>query len=77
MMQRYIDKFINYLKIEKNAAAHTITNYRIDLEAFGKFLGDKDVSAIDHLTLRKFLAELRGKNYSKAEWTKVDAGKYI
>ncbi|MDD5436083.1 MAG: tyrosine recombinase XerC [Candidatus Omnitrophica bacterium] len=64
-MQRFIEKFINYLNVEKNASPHTILNYRIDLESFDKFLGDKDVAAIDHLLLRKFLAELRGKNYSK------------
>lgn len=64
-MQRYIDKFVNYLKIERNASEHTITNYKIDLKAFGMFLGEKDVSAVDHLVLRKFLAEMRSKNYSK------------
>jgi integrase/recombinase XerC len=64
-MQRYIDKFINYLKIEKNASKHTITNYSIDLAAFSLFLGEKDVSAVDHLALRRFLAEMRAKNYSK------------
>jgi len=64
-MQRYIDKFINYLKIEKNASEHTITNYKVDLKDFGLFLGEKDVSAVDHLVLRKFLAEMRSKNYAK------------
>ena len=64
-MQRYIDKFINYLKIEKNASGHTITNYAIDLKAFSLFLGEADIDSVDHLALRRFLAELRGKNYSK------------
>jgi len=64
-MQRYIDKFINYLKIEKNAAAHTITNYTIDLKAFALFLGEKDISSVDHFTLRKYLAEMRAKSFSK------------
>ena len=64
-MQRFIDKFINYLEVEKNASRHTILNYRIDLKAFEAFLGDKDINAIDHLLLRKFLAEMRAKNYSK------------
>ncbi len=64
-MQRYIDKFINYLKVEKNASPHTITNYTIDLKAFAAFLGEKDISSVDHLTLRRFLAEMRTKNYSK------------
>ena len=64
-MQRYIDKFINYLKIEKNASKHTIINYTIDLNAFSAFLGDTDVGTVDHLLLRRFLADMRAKNYSK------------
>ena len=64
-MRRYIDKFINYLKIEKNVSSHTIINYTIDLKAFSLFLGQADIDSVDHLILRRFLAELRGKNYSK------------
>jgi tyrosine recombinase XerC/tyrosine recombinase XerD len=64
-MQRHIDKFINYLKIEKNVSNHTIINYTIDLKSFAIFLGEADVDSVDHLALRRFLAELRGKNYSK------------
>ena len=64
-MQRYVDKFMNYLTVEKNASRHTITNYRIDLDSFGAFLGDKDVSVVNHLMLRRFLAEMRTKNFSK------------
>jgi integrase/recombinase XerC len=64
-MQRYIDKFSNYLKIEKNASSHTIINYTIDLKAFSLFLGSAGIDSVDHLSLRRFLAELRGKNYSK------------
>lgn len=64
-MQRYIDKFMNYLRVEKNASGHTITNYTADLGAFAAFLGGKDIAGVDHLTLRRFLAELRSKNYSK------------
>ncbi|MBN2453905.1 MAG: tyrosine recombinase XerC [Candidatus Omnitrophica bacterium] len=64
-MQRYIDKFINYLKVEKNASGHTIKNYSIDLEVFKNFLGDKEIDSVDHLSLRRFLAEMRAKNYSK------------
>jgi len=56
---------MNYLKIEKNVSRHTITNYAIDLKAFSAFLGEKDISAVDHLVLRRFLAEMRSKNYSK------------
>ena len=64
-MQRHVDKFINYLRVEKNASPHTVTNYRADLESFGSFLGDKDVNTVDHLALRRFLAEMRTKSYAK------------
>ena len=64
-MQRYIDKFINYLRVERNASVHTITNYAVDLDMFKAFLGDRDIGAVDHLALRRFLAELRTKNYAK------------
>ncbi len=65
MIQRYIDKFINYLKVERNASVHTITNYLKDLSVFKEFLGDKELESVDHLALRRFLAELRAKDYSK------------
>jgi tyrosine recombinase XerC len=65
MIERYVEKFINYLKVERNSSAHTITNYSIDLRAFDVFLGDKEITTVDHLTLRRFLADMRSKNYSK------------
>lgn len=64
-MQRYIEKFINYLKVEKNSSPHTIVNYEVDLKFFASFLGERDVASIDHLMLRKFLAQMRTKNYAK------------
>ena len=64
-MHRYIDKFINYLKVEKNASGHTLKNYSIDLNSFFLFLDGKDIAEVDHLTLRRFLAQLRSKAYSK------------
>jgi integrase/recombinase XerC len=65
LIQRFIEKFINYLKVEKNSSAHTITNYLVDLKAFEQFLGEKEIASIDHLMLRKFLAEMRARNYAK------------
>jgi tyrosine recombinase XerC len=64
-MRRFIDKFINYLKVEKNAAEHTIKNYTVDLDSFSLFIQDMDIAQIDHLALRRFLAEMRSKAYSK------------
>ena len=66
MIDRYVDKFLNYLKIEKNMSTHTVINYSVDLRDFGKFLGEAaELEKIDYLTLRKLLASLKEKNYSK------------
>jgi tyrosine recombinase XerC len=65
VIDRFIDKFMNYLKVEKGASSHTALNYSIDLAAFSTFLGDKDINDVDHLALRRFLAEMRARNNSK------------
>ena len=62
-MDRYLDKFITYLEIEKNYSPHTILNYRIDLEEFLKFSERTPVFKIDYHLLRKYLAQLRGKQH--------------
>ena len=61
-MERYVEKFVRYLEIEKNYSRHTIINYSLDLEDFKKFLGGLAIEALDYLTLRKYLAVLKGKN---------------
>ncbi len=61
-MERYIEKFIRYLEIEKNYSRHTILNYRLDLENFKHFLGEASLEKIDYLGLRKYLASLKEKN---------------
>lgn len=64
-MLRYVEKFINYLRIEKNASDHTIVNYTIDLKDFAKFLGETSVEDVNYLFLRKYLAGMKEKSYSK------------
>lgn len=63
-MDKYINKFIRYLEIEKNYSHHTTLNYRLDLEDFAKYLGSADLGKIDYLALRKYLAVLKEKNLS-------------
>ncbi len=64
-MERYIEKFINYLKIEKNYSEHTVINYALDLRIFSAFLEGKSIEEIEHLDIRRFLAELKARNLSK------------
>jgi tyrosine recombinase XerC len=62
-MNRYLDKYLTYLEIEKNYSPHTLLNYRLDLEEFIKFLKDSPIEKVEYFTLRKFLAELKAKNH--------------
>ena len=61
-MIRYLDKFFTYLEVEKNYSSHTTLNYRIDLEEFARFLGGMTVETVAYPDLRRFLAQLKGRN---------------
>ncbi len=62
-MNRYIEKFVSYLEIEKNYSRHTVLNYKLDLEVFFKFLEKQALDQVDYLFLRRYLAHLRTKEY--------------
>ena len=63
-MDDLIERYINYLRYERNASPHTIRNYQSDLRQFRDFLkeGDPeavvDVQTIDVLQIRGFLGFL-------------------
>jgi len=64
----YIDRFLNYITIERNYSSHTIASYKADLEEFEKLLdsrGNKDINRIDYFLLRKFLSTLNERKLGK------------
>ncbi len=66
MIERYVAKFFNYLKIEKDVSVHTLTSYQVDLRQFREFLGATGLAEVDQLVLRRYLALLKARNYSRA-----------
>lgn len=64
-MERYIDKFAKYLKIEKNYSEHTLRNYISDLRDLSGFLDARDPGKVTHLDLRRYLAELKKRNCAR------------
>lgn len=62
-MQQLIDRFLRHLTLERNLSVHTCAAYRRDLEAFRAFVeqaddGQAGIDRIDHLLLRRYLAQL-------------------
>jgi integrase/recombinase XerC len=70
-MRDLIEQFLEHLRYERNVSAHTLRNYSSDLEQFVQFLtaGEKreapEVSEIDHLTIREWMAALHTAQKSK------------
>ncbi|MDO8730195.1 MAG: tyrosine recombinase XerC [Candidatus Omnitrophota bacterium] len=64
-MDRFIEKFLNYLKAERDASPHTLRNYTKDLEVLRQVLGETPWEKTDLLVLRQFVAQQREGGLSK------------
>ena len=71
-MREAIEQFLTYLRAERDASAHTLRNYRVDLTQFLAYLeerreggGAPDPAGVDHLVVRGFLARLHGAGLTK------------
>ena len=68
----FIQQFIHYLSLEKNASPHTCRCYRKDLEGFEDFLkssgiylsptGGVEIEKVDRIAIRKYLSFLHRRN---------------
>ena len=61
-MNKYLDKYLSYLEVERNYSPHTLLNYKKDLSEFVTFLGSVPVEQVAYPDLRRFLAEMRSRN---------------
>ena len=64
-MNNEIEKFLMYLKVEKNYSPHTLTSYLNDLREFRRFFPETKLDAVDALGLRRYLAQLKTNELSK------------
>ena len=62
--EKYIERFFEYLKIEKNFSHNTIINYKKDISTFLTIV-KKDFDKINHFDIRNFLSYLLKKKYKR------------
>ena len=68
-MQEVFNRYLNYLKAERNFSPYTVRNYTTDLLDFFQFLKTKGVGSlreVDKHVLRDYLAHLADRNLVKA-----------
>jgi integrase/recombinase XerC len=73
-MKALLTDFLDHLRLNENASAHTVRAYESDLSQFVAFLAaeggtrriDVDAGAIDRQTIRGFLGDLHARGNSRA-----------
>ena len=74
--EHQLNQFLNHLRYERNVSEHTLRNYSSDLGQFLDFLAPLDadgnrkrqveITDVDHLTIREWLADLHSLNKKKS-----------
>jgi integrase/recombinase XerC len=63
MLRESLEKFLTHLELVKQASPHTLRNYRLDLDAFLSFLGER---MIDKQVVRSYFSKLHQAGYSRS-----------
>ena len=67
-LNTYLEQFIEYLEIEKNASNYTVTFYKQDIQLFYQFLNREGLETLQEVTaqtVRIFLTELYNRKLSR------------
>jgi tyrosine recombinase XerC len=68
-MSEALDRFINYLTVERNASPYTVRNYRADLLDYFNFLGEKNIDSLDEVdknTMRDYMSQLMEYGFARS-----------
>lgn len=64
-MEKYINSFLNYLKVEKNYSDNTIQGYHKDLLDYKEYLNGKNIKDTNYKFIRNYLSYMFLKKYEK------------
>jgi integrase/recombinase XerC len=67
-MKDLINKFVSYIRVERNLSPHTVSNYKKDLEQLAGFFKTRAIISVKDIPTslgRQFLLFLEGKKYSR------------
>lgn len=73
-MNVYCERFLQHLRLEKNAAKNTIASYRLDIQRYLAFLEQNNVTSVQeihHSHATEFLASLRHHGLSPRSVTRA------
>ena len=84
-IQELIERFVEYLQIEKGYSEHTIRNYKSDIEIFLEYLtersikvnNEKDLEQLQSIDIRGFLASRYKVNKSSSSQRRLSAIKTL
>jgi integrase/recombinase XerC len=75
-MEQLLSQFLEHLRYERNVSEHTLRNYGSDLQQFIDYLApaqpktgkriEPEITAIDHITIREWLATLHTAEKKKS-----------
>ncbi len=70
-MREAVEKFLHYLRYERNASGHTLRNYESDLTQFLAYLEPEGsrapaIAEVDHLLIREYLGHLHDQRLAKS-----------
>lgn len=74
MLSNYVEQFVTYLQVEKNASELTIRHYRLDIDMFSRFLVIENIESIeevDHHVIRLFLTYLYDRKLSRKSVSRI------
>jgi integrase/recombinase XerC len=74
MLSRYIEEFLNHLRVEKSASQLTLVSYKTDLEQFFDFLAEYcqvdrneiSTACLNHRAVREYISKLQNNHFSRS-----------